>query len=194
MVGYHAVVHVHDKQGHAQRKGIGQQGRQQHVAIERPAFGDDAPEPVLVAAGAHLRCAGVVALGGTGIDGGAGVTGLQRGQRHGDRGFVEFGVDHLGGVARLVQTQHHAGPSILQQRHGGQQGVVESGQRRLHQLTAQMRAQCGTGKKTGCEAGVLSRQPCHQSVTAGSLTMGTRHNLQANQQFVHSGLRRRWHA
>jgi len=57
-----------------------------------------------------------------------------------------------------------------------------------------MRAQCGAGKQTGGEAGMLGGQAGHQGVAGGGLAVGTCQNLQANQQFVNARVRDHWQA
>ena len=164
MIGHHAVVHVHRKQGHAQRKQVGEQGRQQDVVVERAAFRDHAPEPVVVAAGADLGGARIVALGRPRVDRAAQVVGFKLGQRHIDRSIAQFRVNDAGLGAVLIETEQHTGAFIVQQDDGGKQRVLELGQRTADELAAEVGAPCGAGEKTGRQATLLGRQPGHEGV------------------------------
>lgn len=183
-VRHHPVVDVHREHRHGQGEQVDQQGRAQHVAVQRHLLGDRAPEPV---AGALLDQFGraLVELElGPGRNGIAGVALLQQFARHPHFALARLRQQHQGLFTARGPAQQHAGFVVVQDQDDGEQRPVELGQALLEDAGGQAGPAGGAGKQGGRQALRAQRQPGRQGGAADRAAVQAGHLGQAVEQRI----------
>ena len=183
-VGNHPVIDVHHEQRHGQRDDVDQQGRAQHVAVDRPLVGQRSPEPVAQPDFADFRRAPVEAEMRPCIDGDAAVTPREFVPRELDRTLTGFREQQAGGIAGLVPAKQDTGFIAGGQQNDRQQRRVDALQRTPHDLGREPGAIGGAGEQRGCQRTLFQRQPGGQRGTGRRAPVETRQFDQAIEQRV----------
>jgi hypothetical protein len=184
LVGHHAVIDVHHEQRHGDREQIGQERRQQHVAVQAPVFGDHAPEPVLAAHRLDHWGARVVAGARPGVEGAATVAGLDLRRGQIEHRLAQLGENHAHAGAVGAALEQHTGRLPIEQQHRRQQLGAQFGDGLTHQLAAQASAVRGALEQRRRQPPVWGRQAGQGAVARQRLPVQARQHDQAVQQVV----------